>query len=135
MNVTPPEIRVQTAMWEGCDAEDICGWVANQLGFDSHVRSVAISMSRPLTRMVIGHDNLATCVAAISLYIAWHLFNEYSNPAAFIADLTRETGVPEDYIRFRYRYIHCNRMELVTPDMFPHLAGGNMDALNWPSWD
>ena len=68
MNVSPPQINDQT-IYEACDAEDICGWVANLLGFDSDARSVAISMSRPLTRMVIGHSNLAICVAAISLYI------------------------------------------------------------------
>ena len=92
-------------------------------------------MCGPLTRMVTGHSNLEIHVAAISLYITWHLFNENGDRAAFIADLMRETGIPEDYIRFRYYYLYHNRMELVSSDMFPHLARGDMDALNWPPRD
>ena len=133
-NVSPPETSVPT-IYQACDAEEICGWVANQLGLDSHARSAAISMSGPLTRMVTGHSNLEICVAAISLYIAWHLFNENGDYAAFMADLTRETGVPEGYIRFRYYYIHNNRMELLTPEMLSHLAGGDTDGFNWPPRD
>ena len=135
VNVSPPQSRVPI-IYQACDAEDICGWAANVLDFDSRARSAAISMCTPLTRMVIGHSDLAICVAAISLFIAWHLFNENGDPAAFMANLTSETGVPEDYIRFRYYYIYHDRMELLTPDMLPHLARGDMDALNWPprSW-
>ena len=133
-NVSPPETSVPS-IYQACDAEDICGWAANLLQFDDCARSASISMCGPLTRMVIGHSNLRICVAAISLYITWHLFNENGDPAAFIADLTRETGVPEDYIRFRYYYIHNDRMELLTPEMLPHLASGDMDALNWPPRD
>lgn len=72
------------------------------------------------------------CVAAVSLYITWHLFNENGDPAPFIAALTQETGIREDFIRFRYYYLHCDRMELVTPDMLPDLERFNMNALNWP---
>ncbi|KAM0800329.1 hypothetical protein BDR22DRAFT_889689 [Usnea florida] len=135
VDVRPPETSIPT-IYQLCDAEEICGWVANLLDFDSHARSAAISMCTPLTPRIIGHSDLAPCVAAISLFIVWHLFNENRNPAAFIANLTSETGVPEDYIRFRYYYIYHDRMELVTPDLLPHLARGDMEALNWPprSW-
>ena len=131
VNISPPETSVPS-IYRGSDAEDICGWVANLLHFDDRARSASISMCGPLNRMVTGISNAAICVAAISLYIAWHLFNENGNPAAFMADLTRETGVPENYIRFRYNYIHSDRMELLSRDMFFHLARGDMDALNWP---
>ena len=69
------------------------------------------------------------------MYIAWHLFNENGDAAAFIENLTRETGVPEDYIRFRYYYLYNDRMELLSSDMFFHLARGDMDELNWPPRD
>ena len=132
INVSPPPVNDQT-IYEACDAEDICGWIANLLGFDSHARSVAISMSEPLNRMVIGHSRIAMCVAAISLYITWHIFDETGDLAAFMTALTQETGIREDFIRFRYDYIHCDRMELITPDMLPDLARFDMDALNWPA--
>ena len=131
VTVSPPESRVPT-IYQACDADDICGWVANQLQFDDHARSASISMCGPLTRVVTGISNQAICVAAISLYIAWYLFNQNGDPVAFMADLTRETGVPQNYIRFRYNYIHNDRMDLVTPEMFAHLARVDMDALNWP---
>ena len=141
VNVSPPDVNVSTPetrvpyIYRECDAEDICGWAANQLSFDDSARSASISMCAPLTRMVTGHSNIPICVAAISMYIAWHLFNENGDPAPFIADLTKETGVPEFYIRFRYRYIYNDRMELLSPEMIPHLARGDMDALNWPPRD
>ena len=72
------------------------------------------------------------CVAAISLYITWHIFDETGDFAAFMTALTQETGIREDFIRFRYHYIHGDRMELITPDMLPDLARFDMDALNWP---
>ena len=133
-NVSPPETSVPT-IYQACDAEEICGWAANLLDFDSRARSAAISMCGPLTRMVTGISHTAICVAAISMYIAWHLFNENGDPAALIADLARETGVPEDYIRFRYYYLYNDRMELVSPEMFSDLARGDIDALNWPPRD
>lgn len=114
------------------DTIEICDWLCEELNFASEVRSMAQSITHPLSRMLRGHFHSPECKAAVSVFIAWYLLNPGFGAGVVeirIADVTHRTRVGEEHIRSTYHHIYPNRMELIRSNLLPGLARLHMEGI------
>ena len=114
--------------WDEPSPLDFCEWFYWELHLELPVVVMARSITAPLSQRLQGEAHSPQCIAAISVYIAWHLSNQGDNDSSFLANLSR-TWVSRDHIRSTWASIYENRMELISQDVLPTLARSHMERI------
>lgn len=114
--------------WDEADPLDFCQWFYLELHLELPVVVMARSITAPLSQRLQGEAHSPKCIAAISVYVAWHLSNQGDNDSSFLTNLSR-MSVSRDHIRSTWASIYENRMELISQDVLPTLARSHMERI------
>lgn len=108
----------------------MCDLICDDLVLDHDVKVIAQLLTEPLSRMLHGRQHpSAADLAAICIYIAWHLLGPDDNIMNFLANLRDASGISQDYIFIVYRRIYPDRVQLIVPEMLPMLVRSHTEGI------
>ena len=129
IDILQPENTRRMGGRDESEPTEICSWLCEQLRLRYEILEMAQSMTDPVSRRLQGFGHLPECIAAISVYIAWHLLNRGVDVASSLSDLVRVSQLDEDHIRDTYRRVYSTRMELIVPEVLSRLARLHMESI------